>query len=522
MSFNWCNSFQELSQSDKLKKQTQDLLQAELTSTLKRRKPVVINEPPKYMYPTYDDSNKNNESSHSSGNANNNNGISGGGGGSTISTPIAEQKPLNINAVLSVVTGIKLPDIQYDANISASKPPASSSSSSDKVKITHGKPNFTVSQKENRPNVPTTSPNVQNKSPETIDSKYRRPGYGTSYGNNSTVTPEKVDNKKSTDIKSININSFNTKPVNLNSVDATATTNGKFIDVKPNDSKSVNVKITDLKSLNVNVPVPHANSESQVKKCKSIFLLKSQNSIENDNTAVKKLPSKSEFVSKFETNPVSNVMVNIHNPKKELIKQTSVDVPSNGISFVSVANKKALFEKPAQSETISRTKHIQASTKPTTTLEISNGKFNTLNGHRIISPSSNQANRSGGIGNSAAGVTTVSVNKNVSYGSMNQAPTKDRIDHFERTVHTVNETTSTNKLGQSETRQFEQKTFVSFSKDLLNAPNNYPDSIRVKKTIVTERSNIATATAAADATDNPFQHIRFSIQSNGQVIPKAK
>lgn len=518
---------QELSPSDKLKKQTQDLLQAELTSTLKRRKPVVINEPKKYEYPTYDDSNKNNESSHTNGNANyNNNGINNGINNSVNnnnngSVPIAQQKPLNVSAVLSVVTGIKLPDIQYDANISASKPP---SSNTDKMKITHGKPNFTVSQKENRPNVPSTSPKLQSTSSDTILSKYRRPSDGGSTGVNSAMTTEKVHNVKTTDTKTFNGNSFNVKPVNVNPTDAKTPSNGKFIDVKPLDSKSVNVKISDLKSANVK-PMPYANSESQVKKCKSIFLLKSQNSIENDNSVLKKLPSKTELISKFDNAPISNVTVNVYTPKKELKKQTSVDGTSNGISFVSVANKKALFEKPAQSETIPRSKCAQASGKPTTTLEISNGKFNTLNGHRIISPSSNQANRNnngGSGGDISNGVTTVSVNKNISYGSMNQAPTKDRIDQFERTTHTMNETTSTNKRGQLETRQFEQtRQFVSFSKDLLNAPNNYPDQIRVKKTIVTERSNIATA-ASTTTGDNPFHNIRFSIQSNGQVIPKAK
>lgn len=501
---------QELSPNDKLKKETKDLLHAELTNTLKRRKPVVIKEPPKYEYPTYDDdSSKQYESSHSSKNAaaaattnntNNNN---------SIITPIAEPKPLNVNAVLSMVTGIKLSDIQYDpkSNNSASKPPIGS----DKVKISHGKPNFVVNQKENRPKVPSSSsPSALNKSTEL---KCQHPSNGSA---KSTVTTDPY-NIKSDNVKSTN--SFDIKPVNMKSTNANHPTNGKLIDVKPVNSKPIDVKLSGFKSANVK-PMPETDSESQVKKCKSIFLLKSQNSIENGNVTLKKerrpSASNAELVSKFEITPISNVTVNNRlnreSPEKQLKKQTSIDGPSNGISFVNVANKKALFEKSAPSESIPTAKSIQTSKKPTTTLEISNGEFNTLNGHRIIRSSSNQTNR---IGNSN-GTTNVSVNRTNSYGSMNQSPTKDRVDHFEQTVHTMNETTTTNKLGQTETRQFQQKTVVSFSKDLRNAPNNHPEQIRVKKTVVTERSN------TSQTTDIPFQNIRFSIQSNGQVIPRAK
>lgn len=423
-----------------MKKQTQDLLQAELTSTLKRRKPVVINEPPKYEYPTYDnDSYKNNESSHSTNNsvANNNNNNSA--------------KPLNVNAVLSVVTGIKIPDVQYDANNTS----ATKSQPNDKPKITHGRPNFTITpMKENKSNGQSTSPKTPIKSPEIKEQKFHRPSYFTS----------------------------------------TITTLDKSSDNKPN------------------ITAEPSSAESQVEKCKSIFAIKSQVSVENDSLKPQKKLQKTELISKFEppvvplatySAPLTR-LTSLSEQKDELKKKNSVDETRN----VSVANKKALFEKPAES--IPKTNGVKTTqnkviSNKSTTNQISNGKYSTLNSPRIISQANNQQK---------PGITTVALNKNTSYSSLGRpaAPVttvnKDRVDHhFERTLHTVNETTTT--------KQFEQKTFVSFSKDLLNAPNKYPDQIRVKKTLVTERSH-------AINQDNPFNNIRFSIQPNGQVIPKPK
>lgn len=431
-----------------MKKQTQDLLQAELTSTLKRRKPVVINEPAKYDYPIYDDDGNNNNNNKTNKNNESSQSMDTNANTTTV-------KPLNVNAVLSVVTGIKIPDVQYHPQTSAPKTPVN-----DKPKITHGKANFTIRKdqtecsKENKPNVQMSEamsnghtigmigPKTQIKSPENADAKLHRPSYFTSH---------------------------------MTMLD------------KSNSGKSV------------------ADAESQVEKCKSIFLIKSQKSIDNDKCKPQKSPQRTEFKSKFEPATVVEL------PKDEIKKKHSVDETKDDVPFGSVANKKALFEKSPTNGIASKnilTKHTQfernVANKPAT-VSISSGKFNTLNGQRKNSQSNNQPK---------PGVTTVSLNKNVSYGSLARPQGKDRVDHFERAVHTVNETTSTNHNGKFETKQFEQKTVVSFSKDLLNAPNNYPEQIRVKKTVITKSSHTGS--------DNPFQNIRFSIQTNGQVIPKPK
>lgn len=431
-----------------MKKQTQDLLQAELTNTLKRRKPIVINEPPKYQYPTYDSSNSNDNSIY---NNNNNNNSSDDSSHST-SASVNNTSPLNVSAVLSAVTGIKLPDVQYDPNASVIK-----SQVADKQKISHGKPNFTINQKENtstvQPIKQQTSPKLHVKTPEVAQSKFQRPSFFT---NGSMCSTDKLFNK-----------------------------------------------IPETK------PSSNANSESQVDKCKSIFLIKSQKSIDNESSKPPKYQPKSDVVFQFDNGTSSNVS---EQPKEILNRKNSVDDTINGIPFASVANKKALFEKPTQDASTSKTLPLKCMqtekvffNKPVTS-QTSNGKFNTISSKRTINSSQQKPS-----------VTTVSLNKNISYGTLDRAkleqPRRDRVNHFERSMHTVDETSTTNALGQHETKYIEQKTFVSFSKDLLNAPNKYPEQIRVKKTVTNHSNAIA---------ESPFHSIRFSIKTDGQVIPKAK
>lgn len=114
------------------------MLQAELTDTLKRRKPIVINEPSKYQYPTFNaNSEQCDESSNKIKNSTNNN--------QTI-------KPVNVNAVLSVVSGIKLPDAKIELKTDTNNVTNSKPKTLETTKITHGKPNFKIERKISKPN----------------------------------------------------------------------------------------------------------------------------------------------------------------------------------------------------------------------------------------------------------------------------------------------------------------------------------------------------------------------------------
>lgn len=507
----------ELSSSDRLKKQTQDLLHAELSNTLKRRKPVVINEPPKYEYPTYDNSNGNGSNGSNSSNNNNNNKINDSSHSKPVNTNDISHtpKPMNLNAVLSVVTGIKLPDaIQYDAN-AVGVSSSSSTASADKRKISHGKPNFIINhQKENKP---IGSGSVHQASPLSSSSS------------TSSFTPPlqpKMHNNGTT------------------TIETTATTNVQPKLQRPSyfTHHSIGVDKTIVKTTPMAKPAIETNgAASQVEKCKSIFMIKSQ--ISQDDSAAKsivKCPLKLDSAVK------SNAK---HSIDESCLSPTSSSLP-NGIPFASVANKKALFEKSAQSESQSQKSYgtlrgaqteklyftkppsPSSSTSSSSSLssppqtphdKLSNDKCNLSNGQRRGQNGNVDCHKK------PNGITTVSLNKNGSYGGGNgtigTSRTNDAVDHFaERSVHetatsktttttTMKKTTITNKYETKQ--QFEQKTIVSFSKDLLNAPNNYPEQIRVKKTITNGQSTVNIA-------DTPFHNIRFSIKTNGQVIPKAK
>lgn len=516
-------SQQELSPSDKLKKQTQDLLHAELSSTLKRRKPIVINEPPKYEYPTYDDSNSNNGGVGGSGHNNQKFNDSSHSASVNISTP----KPLNVNAVLSVVTGIKLPDIQYDANAVGS---SSSSVAADKRKISHAKPNFIINhQKENNKPIgggvhqSTTSSSSSSSPSSSPSSPPLLP---------KAPSPKMHNNGAATIDTPINNQPKLQRP--------------SFF-----TNHSIGVDKTIVKTTPMAKPAIETNgAESQVEKCKSIFMIKSQHSQDDsakpklklDATAMK-FPSHTVIES---SSPLKSIEV-LNNKKNSINESsgspTTVPLPNGSIPFASVANKKALFEKSAQGDSQpskpygtlrgAQTEKLffnkpsaPSSLSPPSPPSMSNGKIHSpLNGHQN--------------GRSKAAITTVTLNKNAPYGTNGQqhhrpnheastAAAKDAVDHFERSVHetatskttttmtTMKKTTTANKYETKQ--QFEQKTIVSFSKDLLNAPNNYPEQIRVKKPI----TNGQRTPTAAPIADTPFHNIRFSIKTNGQVIPKAK
>lgn len=70
----------------------------------------------------------------------------------------------------------------------------------------------------------------------------------------------------------------------------------------------------------------------------------------------------------------------------------------------------------------------------------------------------------------------------------------------------------------SNTVNYEQKTVVSFSKELNDSPNRYPEHVRVTKKVT---SNAKTTTSFSRQ-EEIFDNIRFSINEQSQVIHKLK
>lgn len=415
------------SPSDKSKKQTQDLLHAELTDTLKRRKPMMITELPKYEFSTFDYNFINT-------NDNNNNTIKNKINDSLHSTSVNKTRP---SAVSLALIGIKLPIEK-------------TSQSDDKPKMSHGKPNFTIHHKENKPFSPRVtspmSPTFHFKALETAQTKLKRPSYFIS-----------------------NIGAENKTP-----------------------TKPFAVKTTPT------VDAAHAE-ESPVEKCKSIPKIKSQQIIESDTPKSLKCQPKSDVILKIEKLKSSNEF--------EPIIQTSMDDTTDDLSYESFANRKALFEKPPQDGNVSKIllRNVQAERSFLNKITISPtsyGKMHTFNNNRNENnvPKSN--------------ITKVFLNRNFPHDLLEQPTIIDKNNNLEQSSRNIDQTMTINGSDQHESKHIKHKTIVSFSKDLLNAPNNYPEQIRVKNTIITQHSHAIP--------DNPFNHLRFSIKMDGQVIPKIK
>lgn len=450
-----------------MKKQTQDLLQAELCNTLKRRKPVVIDEPPKYQYPTYNESkNSSNESSSSSKIDNE-------------SIKTSTVKPANVNAVLSVVTGIKIPDVQYDINVTKTKFDTLPKSTNDtKPKISHGKPNFVINRNDSASKL---IKQIEN-------------GKSTATENKIVQLPKFGARTETIEVKSVLKPKFQTQP----SIEKTV----KFIN-KENSTHQNATATTTTAAI-----IPRKDSD----------VLKSYGEVSSTLKKIEAMKSKPIEKPQHEKTlaPVTNIVAN----KKALFEQ-SADLTKQPSPVPQIK------QKPFVTKTISNDE-----TKLTNG---SSGKIFDI--HRSLNRTT-----SNGIHQRTAVPTAVNlnqrsfaVNTNVINKSDSSSPikpfmkspttttttatkTKDEIDHNTITSYRK-QPSSLYSTKTYETKNFEQKTIVSFSKDLHNAPNHHPEQVRVMRTIITQTHTTNTGT---NGSLNNFRDIRFSIGPNAQVVPKPK
>lgn len=428
-----------LNEFDKQKQATKDLLQAELSNTLKRRKPVQIIEPPKYQYP---DENEHNGSSNDK-----NNNSSANESSSSFNTngaPVETQniKPININNVLSVVSKVKLPDLQYVPSAANSQTlktePKPRGDDHPKLEISHGKPNYTINRKnsESKPLERQISGSSTLRSPVTKDKPML-----------SKVNSQPLVTK------------FNTLP-----------------------------KKSSVSELKVKLPSP-ATSQA----------IPMNDSAIKSASIVKNVPifsKKSAPVTQAYENYV-DVKISSINPNKEHTSPSTQNVSS----------KKALFEQKSPDAVSQKPKMSFDVSKP-----VSPSKPISFTKPTPWSPSHHQ-------NGNVTTKTTIMLN------GANQPPQivqktstiNGKRNNFANTVHhskdimTTNNNNSRKNFNDTGTN-YEQKTIVSFSKDLTDAPNNFPEQIRVTRTMKTESSTIV----------HSFKNIRFSIDPNTNVVPKPK
>lgn len=443
----------------------------ELSNTLRRRKPVVINEPPKYEYPKYDESSTTktitSSSSLISSNINNNDKESiNNNKNKSVQLTV---KPPNVNAVLSVVTGMKIPtNIQFDTNDGinkTTKPTTKATTVSAMVptidkppKISHGKPNFIINRNDSAAHVTNkfSAPNKQ-EFQSTILTKPKPQMVNCVSGTVDKFKPVKslkpyipadTDNNK------------------LKSYGEVSSTLRKF------NAMKLNVIDGPTSTLNRISFVPGNNVVANKKA-----LFEQQQSIDGEKSnpmcQTKKLPiTKTYSHNDVKPNNGTSKVFAIH---KHLNRTASAE-NSQRFDFDSVPislNKNAI-------KTIESIKAAQTTTATTTPINVSGISKATPNG---------DTDQSGLIG-------------------------------YRKQMSTLYSTQSI------DTKNFEPKTIVSFSKDRLNAPNMCPEQICVVKLaetkIITTQTHHFTDNHNGIESIANFQNIRFSIDPNAHVVPKKK
>lgn len=201
---------------------------------------------------------------------------------------------------------------------------------------------------------------------------------------------------------------------------------------------------------------------------------------------------------------------------KSLKPQRSVDD-----SFSSrIAEKKAIFEKPAPASPFAQNtwKPLKSKDMQHTSSTNSNEIHRTLSRLRSTDGSKDKDTKIKSPNYS--GQTTPDSSNDSGHSSPLPQPTIINKSAFEQHVtDAVNKNLPNGrKTSASTTTNFAQRTIVSFSKDLNDSPNRYPEHVQVTKTMT---SNTETTTSYRRQ-EAIFDNIRFSINDQAQVIHKLK
>lgn len=441
-----------------MKKETKDLLQAELANTLKRRKPIKIDEPAKYEYPTYD-------ARHDS------------------SSPPHHTDAPNVGAVLSVVSNLKI-----GANgVSKKDEPATGANvnGADQAPtpagalLTHGKPNFQIQRKVSRT---TSSPSSAK---ENVHSAARLMEQN---GGSRALAVDKLPVKQTISVPIVrdfvepaSYASNGDKWQNARTAEAVSNSSGDMQSPKLLQNAMKNVGRTgDSKA--VPDPAGHspvARSGGRYNKVTPIVLTSSTDT--NNNSNYGKL-----------INTPTTPKHSHDNTIKIVAEPSSPPVPSWIVS-----NRRAFYERIDDNSAVRSNSAVTSPRGQET--------------RHVITVNSAPYNQSSAI-NSATPTTTI-----INPG---HTPNGSYVAHVRVDGASANRTAPTTLVSAVPTPKlpvtrvvhssYAQKTVTSFSKDLHSVPNHHPDMVAVTRT--------ARQTPAMSA----FDEVRFSIGPNADVVPKRK
>lgn len=450
-----------------MKQQTKDLLQAELAHTLKRRKPIQIDEPVKYEYPTYD------EQRHDS---------------SPHNTPT---KPLNVSAVLSVVSNMKIGNDRLNVNdepntivptitavkadVSGEQPNNINNNNTTGPMISHAKPNFQIERKISR----TKSHDTHTSAKENIDiasklvHQYERKFDGRieKVPVKQVISAPIIGNTTKSELYEVNRNKWKTLEMDTsNDMKSPKLLQDAMKNAdRPNGFKS--------KPAPLNLTTTTINKSFDATKPKTGALVITAVPIFDSNN------------NNHKSGDVSKTYVNIEEP-------ISPSVPAI------VADRKAFYERFDDN---SPTRSNSAATLPKSP--------KTIDTRHVITIQNNSSNQSSSInGNTPTSkhVTDSSMLSYVPNASEKRPPTVAMVAKSQQFDRSPDQSKVTHHHVVK--TRYEQKTITSFSKDLNSAPNNFPEMVHVTRTI---RNGASPSMSAFDA-------VRFSIGPDAEVVPKKK
>lgn len=383
-------------------------------------------------------------------------------------------KPINFNHTLAIVSSIKLPE---GVNVNITTNHNQAATNTDKPKISHGKPNYTMPRKKSNHSAVN----------QTTCDKFVKETSSSSEKQHPQLSPPRATKQISNEpVKQAHVTVSSTLPsplpVKLQSKQSTSAGAQKPILTKeanesrkllishgkPNFIAPAKIQQHQPKQMHNQTTTKDAVENYLEVKIKS---LKPQRSID-ESSSLRLLEKKAMFEKPSPSNPFANAMKSLKT--KETNKSTSAN--SNDIQ-----------------RALNRLRSTDRANGP---------NYKPLNYSGQNTPHSDCSNDSG---HSSPLPQPSYINKT----AFEQHVT----DAVKKNIPDGRKTSSSNN-----TTNFEQKTFVSFSKELNDSPNRYPEHVHVTKTISSSTETM-TSYRRQEAV---FDNIRFSINDQAQVIHKLK
>lgn len=411
-------------------------------------------------------------------------------------------KGINLSKTLAVVSSIKLTEsviMTATPTTITNKNSSNDTDIIDKQKITHAKPNFTLPQRKPIMGNSTDLP-INSMTHHTLEKK-------SNVGMNKNSNGIKINNATGMLISK--------QPSSLPSQSKTTTTTTTI-------KTPTSPLLTKFEAHSSILPKKSSTTTTPITTSTNQITLPPSPSLSNGNH----LPQSTKINIQIDKIPL------ISNASKVDIVKSSIEnndkQKNHHITESMVANKKALFEKKTSNGSLPSSMSIKPIKKKSLNIENTMNRLRNVNITEPLTQQNAHLNSNGNNNDDINDNTHVSGQSSSTFNIMRNKFCQDQTQSVsslnvnatgfnKNDINKCNNYKSNNNnIVKNNGNKFEQKTFVSFSKDLQDAPNRYPEKIHVTKTITkTERY-------VHHQTETVFQNVRFSIDDQAHVVPKLK